>query len=412
MPINKNTQFNNIEFEQAIGLCVKKYFNNREKTSFIKENFIQIFKKRIGNYNDYKHYYPLYLHWILTPECNIRCKHCLYNDKVVDKYDSCHDLSHDRAMQLIDEIGEMDIIRATLTGGEIFLREDIFEILSKLKSKNIIIALLTNATLITKEVAAKLKTILNSETDIFQISLDGATKETHEKTRGKNTFDRTIQGISYLINEGFFVQITCVATNYNVLELEKIYQLTRELNVVNLSIGKFIAVNKEQEYLIPDKDTLFKSIAKVLEYDNKKDKSYFRMETFSFYDFIEHNIAKNFIFKYVKNDSDKNNLSNKNYLCHHHDKISLASNGDVYLCPRAIDCDFDCLGNVKDMTLKKVWAKRHDSILFQERKLNKTACNNCEYFNNCCHGGCPLNAYQKYGDIQFPDKNCHLVTDN
>lgn len=400
-----NNEFTNINYERAVEICVEKYFKNAQKPIAIKDNFVQVIKTHIEDYGNYQHYYPMFLHWILTSECNLRCKHCLYRDDI-DKYNSKDDLSQERIMKLIDEIADMDIIRVTLTGGEIFLIENIFEILSKLKSKNIALALLTNATLITDEVVNQLKNILNPKIDIFQISLDGATRETHEKTRGKNTFDKTITGIKNLVNAEFSVFLTCVATNYNISELSEVYQLAKALKVKNLSIDKFTPFDECHENLVPSIDSLFYSISKVLECENNAENSNFRMGVFSFYDLIKHDKAKKFIPKY--NNSINDNNSDENYLCHHHDKISLAANGDVYLCPKAIDYNVGCLGNIKDNALQNVWKKRHGNVLFQKRKISTSICKKCDYFKKICNGGCPISAYLKYGDIHAPDESCIL----
>lgn len=402
--VKKNNNIINMDYEKAVELCVEKYFNNVQKS---KDDFVAVIKSYIDDYDNYEHYYPLYLQWVLTSECNLRCKHCLYQDSV-NNYNSRNDLSHERVIELIDEIDEMGIIKVALTGGEIFLREDIFDILTKFKSKNIALTLFTNATLITDEVITKLKAILNPKVDSLQVSLDGATKETHEKTRGKDTYEKTIQGIKKLIKAGFSVVVACVATNYNISELLELYELARALNVKTLSIGKFRNFGKNQSYLIPNIDNLYESIAKVLECDNKYDKSVFRMSTFSFYDLIGHNIAKKLVPKYVKDIISGKNLTKKNCTCHHHDRISLAANGDLYLCPLAVQYNVGCMGNIKDTSLKELWSTRHDNVLFQKRTTNIMFCQKCEYFAKACHGGCPIGAYIKYGNVHAPDADCYL----
>ena len=92
------------------------------------------------------------------------------------------------------------------------------------KSLNIV----SNGTLIDDNIANQLKRIENLS---VQISLDGASKEVHERIRGKNTYDRTINGIRKCVERGIQVALSPIVTEELYGELEEYFLLARELGV-------------------------------------------------------------------------------------------------------------------------------------------------------------------------------------
>lgn len=395
-----------ITFDSTVELCVQKFLNIDKNEGVVNKSIIELIKDNIEDYTSYNHYYPYSVHWVIESDCNLRCKHCLYLGNA-EKYKKEQNLSTQQALNLIDEFFEMDILSITLTGGEIFLREDIFELLTRLKTKTIALTLMTNATLITQEVADKLKNVLNNRVDKFQISLDGATQEIHDKTRGKGAFEGTINGIKHLINAGFAVVVNFVPTNINIHELSDIYYLAQKLGVTRLSISRFTPFSDSQNYLTPDIDELFMAIGRLIYIDNKTKKPILIIATFLFYDFIKHKIASKIICKY--NNKEKNIRPKiSEYSCHHNDRVSIDRNGNVYLCTQSKLLEFDCMGNLKEKTLKEIWAERNNYVLFQKRNVNKIACKHCGYFQDKCFGGCPITAYMKYKNINAPDSACTI----
>jgi len=390
----------NEQLEKDIELCVKNFFRERYQTMDFA--FPGIIKNYLGdNAKGYQHYYPLSLVWELTSDCNLRCKHCYYHD-YNEKFVSNDDLSSEKIMEIIDEVAEMNVIHITLSGGEPLLAKNIFEIIKKIKSKNIAIKFSTNGTLVTQDIAKKLSQLLNPKMDDVQISLDGACKETHDITRGKGSFEKTMQGIENLITNGIHPLINFTTTTHNVSELADLYTLTKSFGAKMLSVGKIMSCGSSQEPLVPDTITLFEQVAKVIRLEMEGDGPFFEMRTFKIFDFVNNPIAKKYLNARI-NIKDKSKP--EDYICHNHQKINISAKGKVYLCFYAADNDLFPMGNLNNETLLEVWNKRHENNLFQKRALNDMICKECEYIK-FCHSGCPLSSYQKYGSLLAPDKNC------
>ena len=90
--------------------------------------------------------------WDINNECNLNCMHC----RVSEKNDS-EKLSLKEAKQLLSELWYNGTTMLNLSGGEPFLRKDIFEILDYTKKfEDIVIT--TNCTLLDEDKCKKLST--------------------------------------------------------------------------------------------------------------------------------------------------------------------------------------------------------------------------------------------------------------
>jgi len=127
----------------------------------------------------------------LTYGCNLRCVHC-YNPT----HQAKDELTTAQITLLIDQLAAVGCVELGFTGGEIFTRRDLFEILAYAKGKGFAITLLTNATLITPERADRLQALRPHR---VEISIYGATQETYERvTRMPGSFQAFLTGVQLL----------------------------------------------------------------------------------------------------------------------------------------------------------------------------------------------------------------------
>ena len=69
---------------------------------------------------------PLEVALELTHHCNFRCQHCYIPD-----FSAPDLLSTERILELLEELASMGTLYLTLTGGEMLLRRDWYEIASR-----------------------------------------------------------------------------------------------------------------------------------------------------------------------------------------------------------------------------------------------------------------------------------------
>lgn len=393
--------------DNVLKICVEYFLSRKSYKDTLNYFYEYVVKSKTNDFEDGLEY-PFFLDWKIVSGCNLRCKHCFFEGDEKN-YTSTKDLSTQKCLELIDELSEMSIPQIRLTGGEIFTRNDIFEIIEKIKSKNIALSLSTNATLITATSAEKLAKILSPSIDIVQISLDGAVKETHEITRGKGTFSKTINGINLLVEKKVPLSINCAVTSLNVKELTNLYDLTKQLQVPKMSLSKFIPMNNLQKDLCPDLEMLFDSIAKIIELEKKDKLPCLDIVVFKGYDFVNNEKARTLLNSYMSQNTDNSPESNYKYNCHHGFKAYIDSDGTVYPCNIAAYSKQFSLGNVQNDSFQNIWSNCDKSILFKEQNPEKQICRKCKY-TSFCRGKCPIKAYMKYGNINAPDSDCLYAT--
>src|SRR5450755_1652264 len=178
----------------------------------------------IGHANQAYQNKPRLIFWELTKGCNLRCIHCR---ATATQLSSPSDLSTQAARDIIDQIAEVSKPILVLSGGEPLYRSDIFELARYGTEKGLRVALATNGTLVTKEVA---RMIVDSGVQRVAISLDGADALTHDSFRGiPGAFDAAIAGFRNLKNLGMSVQINTTIARHNAHQLPAVLELARSI---------------------------------------------------------------------------------------------------------------------------------------------------------------------------------------
>jgi len=123
----------------------------------------------------------------LTHRCNLKCSHC-YIVRSKKK-----ELRAKEVKSILDQLAEAGTLFLAFTGGEMFLRKDVFEILEYAVEKRFAVMVLTNATLITSSDIKKLKALNIHE---LSTSLYSLKAEVHDKITGvKGSFSKTMKAL-------------------------------------------------------------------------------------------------------------------------------------------------------------------------------------------------------------------------
>jgi radical SAM protein with 4Fe4S-binding SPASM domain len=199
------SEYNNIDGIDPLCTLEKAKMNKKLSIREENQNFI-VYDHDSGNYKkftsfeDIKNTYPqlinnkqysliknsismpLKIFFDPTNMCNSKCIHC-YNSSGEKKGE---EISLTDIKKLANEMKKNGIFQVSIAGGEPFIRNDIFSILSIFQQMDIDISITTNGILLTEKYIEKLKKIpLKSLT----ISIDGVTNEDYEKYRGIDALD-------------------------------------------------------------------------------------------------------------------------------------------------------------------------------------------------------------------------------
>lgn len=196
---------------------------------------------------------PRLVFWEVTKGCNLRCIHCRAS---ATELSSPADLSTGRALEIIKQIADFANPILVLSGGEPLYRHDIFDLAHFATQRGLRVALATNGTLVTKDVARKIR---DSQVKRVSISLDGADALTHDTFRGiPGAFDAAIYGVRNLQQLGMSVQINTTVARHNVRQLPGILELARRLGVDALHTFLLVpvgcGVDIAAEQMVPPKE--------------------------------------------------------------------------------------------------------------------------------------------------------------
>jgi len=165
---------------------------------------------------------PIIITLELTYRCNLRCKHCYVE---FDK--GGEELTISELDGLLDELKEMGTFLLILTGGEIFLREDIKDILIMIKQKGFAQRIFSNGTLFDNSWYDFFDDL---QPERFEISMYGSNPEVHDSITGKaGSFDRTANAVRELSSRGHEVVVKTVWMKDNYRDFVNWMNMVEEL---------------------------------------------------------------------------------------------------------------------------------------------------------------------------------------
>jgi len=167
---------------------------------------------------------PISVQVDLTYRCNERCVHC-YLD-----HDDHGEMTTAEIKHLLDEMAEAGVFILTLSGGEIFVRKDFFEILEYARRKLLFcVKLKTNAILIREREAARIRDL---GVESIQISIYSHRPEVHDAiTLVPGSLKRSLDAVRFLKSQGLRVVLANVLMVQNAQDYRGVRALAAELGV-------------------------------------------------------------------------------------------------------------------------------------------------------------------------------------
>jgi len=150
--------------------------------------------------------------WINTGTlCNLECRNCYIESSPSN--DRLAYITHAEVREYLDEIKRESLGTRTIafTGGEPFLNPDMLPILETCLTRGYDVLLLTNATkpMMRPRVQRGLKALheAHGERLTLRVSIDHFDPHWHELERGADTFEPVVEGLRWLTDKGFQIDI-------------------------------------------------------------------------------------------------------------------------------------------------------------------------------------------------------------
>lgn len=347
------------------------YFQKSEENKII--NMIKDNSNFIDNSKDNQISAPLKISMNLTKKCNLRCKQC-FSDSGEPQ---TGELSTKDIFLLFDDMQKNGTFYICLGGGEPFTREDLFEILEYGKNKQLAISIVSNGLLLNEEILNKLN---NMDLDYLWISFEGL-KENHEKLRGLNTFDKTIQKLALI--QKVYKGKTAIRMSINKNNINEIDDIMRIAEKYDFDLVRYTPLlsfgrAKDKDFIL-DQEGYIKFLKKVRSLKSNK------------LEIIYPNMPSNKIW-----------VSENGFGCHcGKEAVWIDEVGNYYPCIFWGE-DF-IIGNIKNESYVDLW----DKNLYLSEIGGNEICKTCKNYKSC-RAGCRARALFEYGDLNEIDPLCPL----
>lgn len=294
------------------------------------------------------------------------------------------------------------------SGGEPLLRKDFFKLADFARQQGLRIALSTNGTLITREVAGKIRSIGFAEVGI---SLDG-TESNNDRFRGRSgAYQAALDGIRNCLALGLRVSLRLTMTRFNYHEIPVILQLIEDEGIDRVCFyhlaysGRGSSLHKEDidhsqtrsvVNLICERtlDMYHRGLHKeILTVSNHADGVYLYLKVqkqdpqraSKILDLLKMNGGNNSGIRIGAVD-DQGNVHPDQFWWHYR------------------------LGNVQERKFGDIWADTSEPLLQglrNRKKLLRGRCARCQYLG-ICNGNLRVRAEAVFDDIWADDPACYL----
>lgn len=174
----------------------------------------------------------------ITTACNLNCQHCFKNEFK-------EELTLNQVKIVLEKVCAFGVTDLVLTGGEPFLREDIFHIIDHAKVCGIEeISITTNGTLLSNSAIIKqIKKRLDVINPIM-VSFNGVGSETHDYIRGEGEFNRLMKILQKTELKKFHLGLNITIGKWNLHEFDKFFELSKEFNGEIFNFLPFIPLQR------------------------------------------------------------------------------------------------------------------------------------------------------------------------
>ena len=314
-----------------------------------------------------------------TMRCNLNCRMCHQKDLRRIKQT---ELTLDEIKSITDQAKKHAIDLIELTGGELFIRKDIIDILKYIDEKKIYTKLNNNGTLITPEHMTELKKFRFLESLVF--SIDGP-EQVHNEIRGNRlAFQKAVKAFKDLGKTAFLKNISFVLMPDNSQYLEDMFKLSRDLKADRLQFmpEMFVSQNEidfsKKALSMQDGEDVFMEIKNTpldASYPDKMKNAiqsiYALRRKYLIFAVIYPKIA------YKIPDQFFTGKYTKRLVCKCFSKLIIGVNGDVYVCPFI----HKKVGNIKEQTIAEIW---NNETMITLRKIIAKSPTLLPICHNCC----------------------------
>lgn len=304
---------------------------------------------------------PLKVTIELLTKCNWRCKHCYIPNH------NNNGINFEDLRNLLYELRDLGTLEVTFTGGEIFLRKDIFEIIELARSLHFRVNLLSNASLLDEEKIIKLSKL---NIRIFSTTVFSMEDSVHDYiTNSRGALKKTLDNILLMKKYNIPIKIKTPIMKYNTFDYRKIKEFC-EYNNFKFQADTAITIKNDGDVSpisLRVKNEDLKTVISEINVD--KDKKY----TFD----LDREACRSILYN-----------------------LHITCEGDVYPCVSFVYK----VGNIFENSITEIW---NNSVSLQKVKKIKnkdlSECIKCDLKEFCsrCPGGALIEKNDLFGCDEY-----------
>lgn len=349
--------------------------------------------------------------WNLTRTCNLRCVHC-YTDSEEKKYEG--ELTKDELFAVADDLIQYKVPAVLLSGGEPLVHPHFWELAERLCEGGLRVVISTNATLITDEVAQRLKKV-----GVIYVgaSLDGI-GETNNEFRGKPwAFERAVKGIRACKRNGIKISLRMTLTKHNVDDLDGIFRFVEEEGLERICFYHLAYAGRGRGLSSDDcsLEQTRTAVEKIMAWTKAQDEAGTPRDVLT----VDNHADGPFIYLKLLEEGRTERAAEVKRMLEWNGGGANSSGVGVS------DIDFlgevhadqfsmhESFGNVKDRPFSEIWEDESHPVMAGLRDrlpLLKGRCAKCDHLS-MCGGSLRVRAQHYYGDRWAEDPACYLTDD-
>jgi len=343
--------------------------------------------------------------WNMTRRCNLKCIHCYSNSANIDYPD---ELTTEEGRKLIDDLAAFGSPVILFSGGEPLLRPDLLELAHYATDKGMRAVISTNGTLITKDIAAKLKKIGLS---YVGVSLDGL-ERTHDRFRGmKGAFELAIEGIRNCRDAGIKVGLRFTVNKHNLTDVPAMFDLLRKEKIERMCFYHLVYTGRGSK--LREEDLTHEETRKLLDLIAARTKEMFDNGLAPEILTVDNHADGPYLYLKMKEENPERAKEVFELLEMNEGNSSGVGIGCVSWDGEVYADQFwrnQPLGNVRQKPFSEIWTDEKNELLMKLKDKKKHIhgrCATCCWLSVC--GGNFRARAESEGDVWGPDPACYLT---
>lgn len=317
------------------------------------------------------------------------------------------ELTTEEGKGIISDLAGMNVPVLLFSGGEPLIREDIFELGEYAGSKGIRTVLSSNGTLITKNIASKIK---ETGFQYVGISVDGLPATHNGFRNADNAFEMARQGMDNLKAVGVKVGVRFTINRYNYHELRDVLRFVVDSCVPRFCMYHLVYSGRGKEMTRDDiTNTERMNVFNILkEFTLELHQKGVDLEILTTDNHADGILIHRYIEENMPQRADEvMELLKMHGGCSAGTKVAnIGPSGNVHPCQFWTN---KVLGNVREKKFSQIWNDAENEFLSNLRNKGdylKGKCGECTYKDVC--GGCRVRAEAVHGDMWQEDPCCYI----